>query len=80
MALSVLTDSEKRAFSEVYGTTKTKIKLAIVESGLPELTAQIKAEVDALRKEQKARHRVDGWKFIRNLAAKVVGDIDNLSK
>jgi hypothetical protein len=75
--MTLLTDTEqKKLLAELYNTTRTKIETVLKKYRLD----KVPDEVEALRKEQAKRHKIDGWKFVRNLAAKVVGDIDNLSK
>jgi hypothetical protein len=56
MALSILTDSEKKAFADMSMTTRTKFEAVLKKSGLPELTAQIKAELAELRKQNDKIH------------------------
>ncbi len=56
MAISVLTDSEKKAFYDIYGTTKTKIEAVLRKSGIVEITAKTLAEVEALRKQNMEIH------------------------
>jgi hypothetical protein len=50
---------------------------------LAEKIDQREAESAEWRKRQEEKERkpkIDGWKFLRGIAAKIVGDIDNLSK
>lgn len=81
MAISLLTDSEKKVFEEVYGNTQAKIKKALMESGLPEITAQIKAEVERLRQQNDEIHRNTEdvpWlsKFVANIFKSGAGEAE----
>jgi len=56
MAISLLTDSEKKAFEEVYGTTRTKIEA--LRRRVEEIPGEVKAEIEKLRQQQAATHEV----------------------
>lgn len=61
-----LTDSEqKRLLTELYNTTQTKIEAVLKRYKLD----QIPAEIEALRKEQKARHKggVSLWVLVKKV-------------
>jgi hypothetical protein len=75
--MTLLTDTEqKKLLAELYNTTRTKIETVLKKYRLD----KVPDEVEALRKEQAKRHKIDGWKFLRTIAAKVAGDIDTFSK
>jgi hypothetical protein len=81
MTMTLLTDTQqKKLLSELYGnTTQTKIEAVLRKFNLDKIPAEIKAEVAELRKEQKARHKIDFWKFVRNTANDVAKNIDKFS-
>jgi hypothetical protein len=56
MALSVLTDSERKVYESMKETTRAKFEAALRKSGLPEMTAKILAEVEVLRKQNAEIH------------------------
>jgi hypothetical protein len=56
MALSVLTDSERKVYDSMKETTRAKFEAALRKSGLPEMTAKILAEVEVLRKQNAEIH------------------------
>ena len=60
-------------------TTRTKIEQVIKKYKIDELPDDVKkliAYVDDRRKKEK----IDGWQLVRNIAAKLVGDIDKYNK
>jgi hypothetical protein len=56
MALSVLTDSERKVYESMRTTTRTKFEAAFKKSGLPEMTSKILAEIETLRKQNAEIH------------------------
>lgn len=78
--MSLLTDSEQTKLLELYNTTQTKFEAALKKYGLDKIPDEIKREVQALRNEQKARHKINFWQFVRNTANDVAKNIDKLSK
>jgi hypothetical protein len=75
--MTQLTDSEQiKLLQELYDTTRTKIETVLKKYKLDTIPDQI----TQMRAENNRRHKIDGWKVVRNLAAKLVGDIDNSLK
>jgi hypothetical protein len=76
-----LTDSEQvKLLSELYNKTTQKVEAVLKRLGLDKIPSDILAEVQALRKEQKERHKINLWQFVRNTANDVARNIDKLQK
>jgi len=62
-------------------TTTQKLRAIIDEFAKKNLAipSDILREIKELRSENKSRSKIDGWKFLRGLAADVVGKIDKFS-
>jgi hypothetical protein len=78
MALSVLTDSERKVYESMRTTTRTKFEAAFKKSGLPEMTAKILAEIETLRKQNDEIHDNTSWasKFIANVFKSGAGEAE----
>ena len=56
MAISILTESERKVYESLTETTRAKFAAALKKSGLPEITASILTEVERLRKQNTEIH------------------------
>lgn len=52
----------------------------IMEDRLNSTSRKIYLEIQEIKKTLSKTAKIDGWKFLRSIAADVIGKIDNLSK